>query len=175
MKKIFFISILFFIFIFFVSCITTFVVYSNKSFTVSSTEYLISNNEFYWPLPKYHEISSKFGPRISPITGKSSIHSGIDIPAPEGTNIYSASPGKVIYLGFNGANGYTVMIENNNLIFGYSHVSPNFIVSVDDIIKQGQLIANVGPKYITDVSNGTYIDSSRKIYKWINHRMPSSF
>ncbi len=83
MKKIFLISFILFIFIFFISCITTFVVYSGQSFMSSSTEYSFSNCDYSWPLPTYHTVSSYFGFRISPTSGASNYHSGIDIPAPE--------------------------------------------------------------------------------------------
>lgn len=83
MKKVYFSLFILFVSLFFISCITTFVVYSDASFTTSSTEYYFSSNDYSWPLPGYHTISSYFGFRISPITGASSYHSGIDIPAPE--------------------------------------------------------------------------------------------
>lgn len=78
-----------------------------------------------------------------------------------GTNIYSASGGKVIYLGFNGANGYTIMIENQNKLFSYSHISPKFIVNIGDTIYKNQLIGNIGPKYIEDIPNNPYKDFTR--------------
>lgn len=83
MKKILLTILFLTFFIFFVSCITTFVVYSNYSFTTSPTEYYFSSSDYTWPLPGYYTISSNFGLRISPTTGASNYHSGIDIPAPE--------------------------------------------------------------------------------------------
>ena len=83
MKKIFYTILGFFILLFFVSCITTYVVYSGNSFTTNPTEYYLSNNDFSWPIPGYTKISSNFGLRISPTAGASKYHSGIDIPAPE--------------------------------------------------------------------------------------------
>jgi len=71
-------------FILFVIILTTYVAYSNYSFTVSPTDYYISSEKYTWPLPEHHTISSYFGPRTSPTTGASSYHSGIDIPATAG-------------------------------------------------------------------------------------------
>ena len=82
----------------------------------------------------YHTITSKFGNRISPITKKISSHSGIDIGAEEGSLIYSASNGTVSFIGFNGANGYSIHIISENFTFIYGHVSPNFIVNNKDKI-----------------------------------------
>lgn len=83
MKKILFITFFLFLIIFFISCITTFLVYSDANFSTSSTEYYSTLSTYSWPIPDYHNISSYFGYRISPITGLPSKHSGIDIPAPE--------------------------------------------------------------------------------------------
>lgn len=83
MKKIYFSLLFVFTLFFFITCITTFVVYSNASFTTSPTDYSFSSADYSWPLPEYHTISSHFGFRISPASGASSYHSGIDIPAPE--------------------------------------------------------------------------------------------
>lgn len=69
----------------------------NSEFLENPTFHYNSNSIFSWPLFGYYTISSKFGYRVSPTTGASSYHSGIDIPAPEGTKIYSISNGKVIY------------------------------------------------------------------------------
>ena len=44
----------------------------------------------------------------------------------------------------------------------YSHVSPDFIIKTGDFVKQGQIIGNVGPKYVYGVPNNPYKDSSGK-------------
>lgn len=92
--------------------------------------YYFSNTDFFWPLPGFHRITSPFGKRVSPTSGASTYHSGIDIAAPEGTNIYSVTTGKVIFIGFKGAGGFTITVESNNYNISYCHVSPNYIVSV---------------------------------------------
>lgn len=51
----------------------------------------------------YTTITSNFGHRNSPTSGASSYHSGIDIGAPEGSNIISVSSGIVSFIGFSGA------------------------------------------------------------------------
>ena len=96
----------------------------------SNINYHFSNSEFTWPTPGYHTISSYFGKRISPTTGASSNHSGIDIPAAEGTSIFSILSGTVTFTGFYGANGHTIIIKNNNMSFQYSHLSSNYILRV---------------------------------------------
>lgn len=61
----------------------------------------LNSSSFNWPLPNNKNITCYFGPRISPTSGASSYHYGIDIGAQEGTPIYSCFAGKVIYTGFN--------------------------------------------------------------------------
>ncbi len=51
-----------------------------------------------------------------------------------------------------GAGGYTITLSFDNFKVSYCHVDPNFIVSVGDSIKQGQIIALVGPKNVYGVS-----------------------
>ena len=67
------------------------------------------------------------------------------------------------------------MIKNNNMVFSYSHVSPNFIIKVGDYINKNQYIGNVGPKYIDSIKNNPYKDSTRSPNKWRNYRMPFAF
>ena len=83
MKKLLFFMLFLFIFVLLICCITTIVVYSNSNIITTSTKHYQNLATYYWPLPDYHNISSYFGYRISPITGLPSKHSGIDIPAPE--------------------------------------------------------------------------------------------
>ena len=61
-----------------------------------------------------------------------------------------------------GANGFTLKVENKDFIISYSHVSPNFIVNIGDYVQKGQIIGNIGPKYVSDVANNPYKDSSGK-------------
>ncbi len=61
---------------------------------------------------------------------------------------------------FQGANGYTIQIKQQNTVFSYSHVSPNFIVNLNDSICKNQLIGNVGPKYIDTMPNNPFLDST---------------
>ena len=160
MKKVIFVFFAVFLLLFFIANITAFVVYSGYSFWATPDEYIFSVDSYTWPLPNHINISSYFGFRISPTTGTPQYHSGIDIPATHGTKIYSVSSGNVTFLDFYGANGYTIIIENSIESFQYSHVSPEFIIEIGEYINKGEHIGNVGPKYISDIENNPYHDSS---------------
>ena len=92
--------------------------------------------------------------------GASSFHKGIDIGAPEGTKLYAICDGKITFADFLGGGGYTITLSKDNIKITYCHVSPNFIVSVGDIIKKGQHIADVGPKNVYGVPNNPYKDKN---------------
>lgn len=122
----------------------------------------ISNSKFIWPIPGYSKITSPFGKRSSPTAGASSFHKGVDIGAPEGTNLFAITDGKITFVDFLGGGGYTITLTHEDMKITYCHVSPNFIVKVGDTVSKGQLIARVGPKYVYNVPNNPYKDSSGK-------------
>ena len=121
-----------------------------------------SNGRFIWPLPGYTSISSPFGPRKSPTGSTSGFHHGTDIPAPEGTKFVALCDGTITFCSFLGAGGYTITLSFDNFKVTYCHVSPNFIVKVGDFVQKGQVIGNVGPKYVYGVPGNPYTDSSGK-------------
>ena len=90
--------------------------------------------------------------------GASSFHYGTDIPAPEGTSLVAINDGEISFLGFLGAGGYTITLSFDEFKITYCHVNPNFIVSVGDFVKEGQIIGFVGPKHIYNVNGNPYKD-----------------
>lgn len=130
----------------------------NSSIAIPS--FTISDYGFAWPIPGYTKITSPFGKRNSPTAGASSYHKGIDIGAPEGTVLIAVCDGNISYTGFLGGGGYTITLSHDNFKITYCHVSPNFVVTTSDIIKQGEVIGYVGPKYVYGVPGNTYKDSS---------------
>jgi murein DD-endopeptidase MepM/ murein hydrolase activator NlpD len=90
------------------------------------------------------EISSGFGPRIDPFTGRPARHTGFDYPAPYGTPILASAGGRVRYAGPHGSYGKTVEIDHGEgLVSRYGHLS-QILVRVGDILLPGQQIATVG-------------------------------
>ena len=137
-------------------------IFSSSNFERISPEkdlIFLGNSNYSWPIPGYTTLSSKFGKRVAPTTGASTFHKGIDIPAPEGTNLIATCDGIITFTGFLGGGGYTITLTNyDGIKISYCHVSPLYIVFVDQIIKQGQIIGNVGPKYVYGVAGNTYSD-----------------
>lgn len=97
------------------------------------------------PVPAYSIITSNYGVRIDPITGKSSFHDGIDFSGIEGeTPIFAVDSGKVVYAQFNdGGFGNCIVIDHGYIQSVYGHLY-SIGVSVGDTINQGQQIGILG-------------------------------
>lgn len=112
----------------------------------SSNQYQFDpGSGFYWPLPKERvSVNSFFGPRRHPITGKYHNHSGTDIGAYTGTEIYAAHGGVVLTSAYHYSYGnYVVLSRGDGITTLYAHMSKR-AVKVGDVVKQGQVIGYVG-------------------------------
>jgi murein DD-endopeptidase MepM/ murein hydrolase activator NlpD len=90
------------------------------------------------------ELSSGFGNREDPFTGRSAFHAGLDFAAPSGTTIHAAAGGKVGFAGFKSDFGWVVEIEHGNgLVTRYAHAS-KLLVKSGDLVLPGDAIAAVG-------------------------------
>lgn len=89
-------------------------------------------------------ITSNFGPRISPFTGKKTMHKGIDVASATGTPIYAPADGVIIYSGRKSGYGNYIMIAHGyGIVTGYGHNSQN-MVHPGQKVKRGDQIATVG-------------------------------
>jgi murein DD-endopeptidase MepM/ murein hydrolase activator NlpD len=93
-----------------------------------------------------YTITSPFGNRRDPITGKISFHDGIDLAAPEGTPIFTPMDGVVIFAGELRGYGNAVIIDHGNgFTTLYGHIRDGGIkVDKEEKVKAGQFIAEVG-------------------------------
>ncbi len=105
-----------------------------------------------WPTQGY--VSSGFGPRQSPFTGRRQQHTGIDIAASMGTPIIAPADGVITFSGRLAGYGRAVVITHG---FGfktfYGHNSENK-VKKGDRVRRGQVIALVGS---TGYSTGSHV------------------
>ena len=100
--------------------------------------------EMLWPVPGYTKLSSTFKMRVHPITGVYKLHSGIDIPAPTGTNFLAANDGVVVKAGYNTAYGNMVMIDHGGGVSTlYAH-GDKIMVTLGQTVKKGDVVLQVG-------------------------------
>ena len=94
--------------------------------------------ELLWPVSTGHVVSG-FGPRSG------TFHDGIDVSCPEGTPVYAAHAGTVIYAGdkISGYGNLLVVRHDTGLTTIYAHNS-ELLVESGDRIKRGQNISEVG-------------------------------
>lgn len=89
-------------------------------------------------------VSSQFGTREDPFTGRLARHTGLDIPARYGTPILASGGGRVVVAGRKGAYGQTVIIDHGDgLATLYGHAS-KLLVRAGDVVLPQQAIALVG-------------------------------
>lgn len=97
-----------------------------------------------WPVPGYTTITSNYGMRVHPITGFYSLHTGVDIGAPMGTEFVAANDGIVTKAYYNSAYGNMVMIDHGGGISTlYAHGS-EILVSVGQPVKKNEPVLKVG-------------------------------
>lgn len=127
----------------------------NKTLSSSSTASVYTGNgKFTWPSASSTRITSGFGKRDKPNAKATSVHRGIDIGAPMGSNVLAAEAGTVVTAGYNGSYGYYVTINHGGgYVTLYAHNS-RLLVSKGDTVKRGQVIAKVGS---TGNSTGPHI------------------
>ena len=89
-------------------------------------------------------MSSRFGYRISPFTGKREMHRGIDIATKMGAPIVAPADGIVSFTGRNGSYGKTLVIKHGHgLKTKYAHLK-KALVKKGQYVKRGETIALVG-------------------------------
>ncbi|HEY0634529.1 MAG TPA: M23 family metallopeptidase [Gammaproteobacteria bacterium] len=89
-------------------------------------------------------ISSHFGLRSDPFTGRMTLHKGVDLAGKEGSEIVSVGAGVVTWAG--NRLGYGNMVEithGNGYVTRYGHNQKN-LVKTGEMVKKGQPIALVG-------------------------------
>jgi hypothetical protein len=89
-------------------------------------------------------LSSYFGKRTDPFTGKAANHTGIDFAGKKGAEIIAVADGVVTWSA--DRYGYGIMVEinhGNGYSTRYAHNSQN-LVSVGDEVKKGQPVALMG-------------------------------
>ena len=99
-------------------------------------------------------ISSHFGHRTDPFTGRGAFHSGVDFAGVPGSKVIAVGPGVVSFAGYKQGYGYVVEITHpTGYMTRYGHNSRN-LVRPGQSVQKGDSIAVIGS---TGRSTGTHV------------------
>jgi murein DD-endopeptidase MepM/ murein hydrolase activator NlpD len=94
--------------------------------------------------PQESWISSTYGVRISPFTGKEQFHPGVDIAGAEKTPIVAPAKGTVAFVGKDGALGMSVRIKHDSVFQStYGHLD-KATVKKGQQVERGEVIGYMG-------------------------------
>lgn len=112
----------------------------------------INGDLFIWPIRG--RITSRYGYRISPVSGRRAFHTGIDLGAPTGVPIKAAMSGRVVSAGYNNVFGnYVVLAHHSNYRTLYGHMS-SIRSKSGAYVRTGEVIGYVGN---TGQSTGSHL------------------
>ena len=109
------------------------------------------NGTLRWPMAG--SISQNYGCTgfswEPPSGGCAHFHSGIDIVAAAGTPVRASAAGRVVYVGWNWADGYdpafiVIVAHSSNLTTWYAHLQPRYPVRAGQVVSAGQVIGYEG-------------------------------
>ena len=129
---------------------------------VDDGEYIGDEYDLAWPLPSDARVSSKFGYRIHPTTGEYTMHNGVDLAVPEGTELYAIADGTIgkIVTDRKANSGLAIYVNHTNGMTSiYMHLS-EIKVSVGQEVSKGQLIGLSGN---TGRSTGAHLHFGLKL------------
>ena len=120
-------------------------------------------------------ISSQFGYRVSPFSGKREFHSGVDIACRKGTPVVATADGKVIFAGVKGGMGKTVEIDHGfGIMTRYGHLD-KIRVDFEQHVARGDIIGEMGS---TGRSTGPHVHYEVRLndvpvdgQKYMSHRL----
>ncbi|MCR5613103.1 MAG: M23 family metallopeptidase [Treponema sp.] len=105
----------------------------------------INGDLFRKPIHGYYRISSYFGWRGSPFTGRRQFHGGIDMACPKGTRIYAAMEGTIITKSYSNVYGNYVIIQHHSGYKTlYGHMSSFSNLKVGTWVTTNTVIGYVG-------------------------------
>ncbi|QQO11294.1 M23 family metallopeptidase [Breznakiella homolactica] len=112
----------------------------------------INGELFIWPVRSY--VTSPYGYRSSPFTGKRQFHTGMDIGAPMGTPIQAAMAGRVSATGYDDISGnYVIITHHSGYRTLYAHMSV-IRTKTGTYVRTGDRIGDVGS---TGLSTGPHV------------------
>jgi len=118
-------------------------------------------------------MSSSFGRRTDPFSGKQSWHEGVDFAGNAGVDVIAVASGVVTHAGRKSGYGNIVELNHGNgYVTRYGH-NDTHLVSIGDIVDKGQVIATMGSSgrstgphvHFEVLKNGEPMNPERYIYR----------
>lgn len=118
-------------------------------------------------------LSSRYGRRTDPMTGRAAWHNGVDFAGKRGSDVISVAAGVVVWSGNRSGFGLLVEVNHGNgYLTRYAHNDEN-LVKVGDIVSRGQAIAKMGSSgrstgphvHFEVLKNGKHQDPYLYIYR----------
>ena len=116
-------------------------------------------------------ISSPFGKRVDPFSGRPAYHTGVDFAGKPGSDVIAVAGGVVAFTGERSGYGLLIEIQHGDgLATRYAH-HEEALVRAGDVVKKGQVIARMGNTgrstghhvHLEVLENGRLINPSRYI------------
>ncbi|MFD0621046.1 M23 family metallopeptidase [Paenibacillus sp. GCM10027629] len=115
----------------------------NVSNTVERVQDVFQNMPTGWPTTS-HRLTSNFGYRRDPMTGRAAYHAGVDIAGKVGDPVFAAADGKVITTGSDNSRGkYIVIAHAKGYDTWYMHLN-RIEVNEQDVVVKGDRIGRLG-------------------------------
>lgn len=155
---------------------------SNRTLSHDPNTGRVQSRAFSSPIQGDYRVSSPYGPRVHPVTGRSSSHTGMDFAVGEGTPIYAPRGGTIeeLNLGDSIYGNQIIMRHGPKLQTMYGHMSRPADIEPGQPVKRGDLIGYVGSTGLSTGphlhwetwKNGNPIDPSRLLDANLPRRLP---
>lgn len=127
---------------------------------------LLASTPIIWPVKGW--LTSGFGNRISPFSGRREMHEGLDIAVPTGTPILAPAAGVVAFADFLSGHGNAVLIEHGHGFSSFYGHNSKITVKAGHRVKRGQVIAYSGN---TGLSTGPHLHYGVRLNgEWVDPR-----
>jgi murein DD-endopeptidase MepM/ murein hydrolase activator NlpD len=118
-------------------------------------------------------ISSSYGERVDPFSGKMAWHAGLDFAGKQGSDVIAVASGVVTHAG--NRFGYGEMVEvthGDGYVTRYGHHA-EIVVAVGEIVKKGQVVGKMGSSgrstgphvHFEVLKNGRRVDPARYVVR----------
>lgn len=113
--------------------------------TTTTTTGSTITGSLVWPVPCSTRVTSRYGTRTDPFTGKTATHNGLDIDGfnNEGNIVVAVAAGTVITSSYDSSYGNYVIVDHGDMTSLYAHMSGT-AVSVGTYVSAGQTVGYLG-------------------------------